>query len=263
MSLGTPAPWDAVAQGYGETTRETLAVFAARALDWADPPSTGALLDVACGPGTLTVLAAERVSRVLALDFSANMVARCRADTSGFEHVEVRRADCQHLQLDEVFDVATSMFGLMFFPDRAAGLASMYRALRPGGVAVVSSWPPFERSSAMKHAMMALSAAFPDAPKGDDEPGPMASANTLSDELSQAGLCDVQVREEVYSFTCSVESFWHGIAVGFAPLALARQTMSSEVWRAAEQRGLAWLRQHHDPHHPLNYVALLGKGVRP
>ena len=34
------------------------------------------------------------------------------------------------------------MFGLMFFPDRAKGFAELFRVLRPGATAVVSSWAP-------------------------------------------------------------------------------------------------------------------------
>lgn len=36
------------------------------------------------------------------------------------------------------------MFGLMFFPDRLAGLREMRRVVRPGCPAVISSWVPFD-----------------------------------------------------------------------------------------------------------------------
>lgn len=53
-----------------------------------------------------------------------------------------------------------------------------------------------------------------------------------------------------------------GLADAFAPITFARRTMPAEVWQAAEDRGRAWLEQHHDAGAELEYVALLGRGTR-
>jgi len=56
-------------------------VFAREALRLAAPPPGGRLVDVACGPGTVSVLAAQADHRVDALDFSprSTPASRCSA----------------------------------------------------------------------------------------------------------------------------------------------------------------------------------------
>jgi len=200
---------------------------------------------------------------VLAVDFAEDMLTICRRRTAHLDNVEVVRGDGQALTLDRAFDAAFSMFGLIFFPDRAAGFESLYRALVPGGVAVVSCWPPPHRSSAMAVGIGALSAAFPDAPAPEPPQFPLNTAALLRGELEQAGFVDVEVREEVMTFQQDAEALWRGITDGYAPIALARQTLSQEIWSAAEARGLAWLRANHGPSDSLSYIALIGRGRRP
>jgi len=42
---------------------------------------------------------------------------------------------------DDSFDVALCQHGLQFFPDRPAAATEMRRVARPGGTAVISTWP--------------------------------------------------------------------------------------------------------------------------
>lgn len=262
MSLGTPDPWDAVADGYDVLVRPALATFSAEALALADPQPGARILDVAAGPGTLAELAAPRVREVVAIDFSEEMLRRCRARTEGLGNVVVRHGDGQALGLDAEFDAAFSMFGLIFFPDRAAGFASLHRALVPGGTAVVSCWPPPQRSSAMVRGIEATQAAFPDAPEPPQPTDPLQSRDKLRQELEAAGFVDVQIVEAEHRFTVTAEELWRGVGEGFAPLAYARRSMPDGVWEAAEARALSWLRAHHDPTEELSYVAYLGQGRR-
>lgn len=44
------------------------------------------------------------------------------------------------------FDVVVSQFALMFFPDRMAALAEMWRTLAPGGRLAVAVWEPIDRA---------------------------------------------------------------------------------------------------------------------
>lgn len=262
MKLATPDPWDAVAEGYDRVVRPAFTRFAAHALSLAEVGPTSRLLDVATGPGTLPLLAASQVAEVVAVDFSEEMLRRCRRNVAGLANVRVLEADGQRLPFEAEFDAACSLFGLMFFPDRAAGLAGLHRALRPGGTAVISTWPPFEGSSAMVRSVEALSAAFPDAPEPPPAEDPFDRAELVARELAAAGFVDVEVVLSTHEFTASVEEVWQGIAEGFAPIALARRSMPEGVWAEAEERGLAWLRANHDPGEVLSYVALMGRGRR-
>ena len=111
-----------------------------------------AVLDVACGPGSVTRIAAERVGpggRVVGSDFSARMLDLARAKPALEEAaaVEYREGPADQLPVgDEEFDVVTCQQGLQFFADRPAAVAEMHRALRPGGRVGISVWTAIEHS---------------------------------------------------------------------------------------------------------------------
>jgi ubiquinone/menaquinone biosynthesis C-methylase UbiE len=111
-----------------------------------------AVLDVACGPGSVTRLAAERLGptgRVLGCDFSAAMLAlaRGKAMPSQAAPVEYAEAPADGLPVaDESFNVAVCQQGLQFFPDRSAALDELYRVLRPGGRLGIAVWSAIDDS---------------------------------------------------------------------------------------------------------------------
>jgi len=261
--LSTPDPWNAVAEGYDQITRPAFETFTREALALAAPGKQARLLDVATGPGTLPLLAAEDVASIVAIDFSEEMLRLCRRNVAHLPNVDVRHGDGQALSFDQAFDAAFSLFGLIFFDDRAAGFAGLHRALVPGGTAVVSAWPPPARSTAMSHGIALMHAALPDTAKQPPPTDGLNSADALVREMEAAGFVDVHVQESRFAFTATADAFWRGLADAFAPITFARRTMPAEVWQAAEDRGRAWLEKHHDADAELEYVALLGRGTRP
>jgi ubiquinone/menaquinone biosynthesis C-methylase UbiE len=104
------------------------------------------ILDVACGTGVATRLAARSVGpegRVVGIDRSSDMldVARARARETAAAPIEWREGDAAALPVDdESFDVVLCAFGLMFFPDRATALKEMRRALKPDGRLTLLVW---------------------------------------------------------------------------------------------------------------------------
>ncbi|MER5322648.1 class I SAM-dependent methyltransferase [Streptosporangium roseum] len=96
------------------------------------------VLDVGCGNGQVTRLAARRawLGHATGIDLSAPMLRRARACAAdeGVANVAFERGDAQiHPFPDAGFDVAVSRFGIMFFADPVAAFANIGRALRPGG----------------------------------------------------------------------------------------------------------------------------------
>ncbi|MEU3453638.1 class I SAM-dependent methyltransferase [Micromonospora sp. NPDC006766] len=96
------------------------------------------VLDLGCGNGQLTRLAARRsgAGHAVGVDLSAPMLDRARASAvdEGVANVEFVRGDTQvHPFPPDGFGVALSRFGVMFFADPVAAFANVGRALRPGG----------------------------------------------------------------------------------------------------------------------------------
>jgi SAM-dependent methyltransferase len=102
------------------------------------------VLDVACGTGAAARAAVARGGRVTGLDCNDGMleVARRVAPQICWQ---AGRAEALPFA-DRSFDAALCQFGLMFFEDRVAALAEMWRVLRPGGRLAVAVWPPADAS---------------------------------------------------------------------------------------------------------------------
>jgi SAM-dependent methyltransferase len=109
------------------------------------------VLDVGCGPGVLTLPAAQRVGptgSAVGLDISEAMVASARlaAGARGLWQASFQRADLETTGLPAAsMDAVVCAFGLMYAANRAAGLREMRRVLRPGGRLAVSVWGRRER----------------------------------------------------------------------------------------------------------------------
>lgn len=100
------------------------------------------VLDVGCGPGTITVDLATRVpgGRVLGIDTAQEVLAKAAelAVARGVDNVELEQADVLGLPYsDGSFDVVHAHQVLQHLSDPVAALHEMRRVLRPGGVLAV------------------------------------------------------------------------------------------------------------------------------
>lgn len=231
--LAQPAPWNLAAEGYITETMPLLAEYARDAIGLARLVPGERVLDVAAGPGTLSLLAAERAEHVVAVDFSANMLdmLRRRAAEAGHANIETQVTDGQALPFaDASFDAAFSMFGLMFFPDRGAGFRELRRVLRPGGRAVVSSWTPVEQVPLVAALYDILGSLLPDLPYGE-EGQPLADGVTFREEMSAAGFAAVEMHTLAHRLEReSVRAFWQSQSRGSAPIMVLRERLSDQDW---------------------------------
>lgn len=93
------------------------------------------VVDVACGTGVVTRLAAERVGAdaVVGVDINPRML-RVAREVAAETTIEWREASADALPLEDAsFDVAFCQMGLQFVPDRPGALREILRVLRPGG----------------------------------------------------------------------------------------------------------------------------------
>ncbi|HEX7454186.1 MAG TPA: methyltransferase domain-containing protein, partial [Polyangiaceae bacterium] len=212
--LAEPLPWNLVSKDYAIEVVPQFEKFAADALRVAGLRPGARVLDVAAGPGTLTLLAARNANSVDAIDFASDMIALLeqRARDAGASNVTARVGDGQALPYESgSFDAVFSMFGLIFFPDRAQGLSELKRVLRPGGVAVVSSWRPFSEAPLLAAVMAALAEQLPDLPFGKNK-APMGEVDEVIAEMTAAGFNDVRVEHVAHPTDApDMASFWGSI----------------------------------------------------
>jgi SAM-dependent methyltransferase len=156
------------------------------------------VLDIGCGNGKTTRLAAERASsgRTVGVDLSAPMLERARtiAREDGITNVTFEQGDAQvHPFPPAVFDVVISRFGVMFFGDPVAALANIGRAVRPGGRLAFLCWRDMGENEWL---MVPASGALQHVPLPDlgapGAPGPfsLADRDRINQVLDAAGWTD-------------------------------------------------------------------------
>jgi ubiquinone/menaquinone biosynthesis C-methylase UbiE len=105
-----------------------------RVLELVDARPGMRILDLACGPGTLTRRLAAQVSpdgEVVGIDLAPGMIALAQA--AGTPNARFEVMDIEQLSFpDALFDGATCGHGLQFAPDLGAALRETRRVLRPG-----------------------------------------------------------------------------------------------------------------------------------
>src|SRR5919108_725730 len=123
--------------------------FATALLDAAALHRGERVLDIACGTGVVTRLAADRVGpdgALAGLDINPAMLAVGRSLSTSDAAIEWYEANAESLPLDEgSFDAVLSSLGLQFVPDKMLALREMRRVLAPDGrvaVATVGPTPP-------------------------------------------------------------------------------------------------------------------------
>ena len=103
------------------------------------------VLDIGCGCGDTTILAARATGsgRALGADFSRIQVTEARrlAAAAGVINARFEVVDVQmHPFGAGIFDVVLSKFGVMFFDDPAAAFGNLRKALRRGGRLAFLCW---------------------------------------------------------------------------------------------------------------------------
>jgi SAM-dependent methyltransferase len=172
-------------------------------LDTVSPERGQTVLDVACGPGTVTRLAAQRVGptgSVTGCDLSPAMLelARSKSSIDGSAPIEYLERPADALGVpDDVFDLVTCQQGLQFFPDRGAALAEMRRVLRPGGKIGIAVWCSIEECPPFLALANALSEVLGTDVADTYRGGPwgLADSASLAQLANDSGFTNVEVRK--------------------------------------------------------------------
>lgn len=176
-----------------------FAPWAAVLLDFAGLQEGERVLDVACGTGSVTRQAAQRVGEggtVSALDLSPAMLAVARETAApDAPAVDWQQGSAQSLPFaDASFTAVLCQQGLQFFPDQVGALSEMRRVLEPGERAALLVHQTIEHNPLSHQLNQAGRARV-----GADifmAPFTLGDAATLEQLMIDAGFGDIEIKAE-------------------------------------------------------------------
>ena len=204
------------------------------------------LLDVGCGPGTLTMDLAEQLGEtghVTALEPTEQALdlARAEADRRGTTSVDFVTGNVQALALpDDGFDVVHAHQVLQHVDEPVQALREMRRVCRPGGLVAArdSDYGAFAWHPAMPELDRWLEVYLAVARSNDAEP---EAGRRLLSWARLAGFADVEAGSSTWCFATSADRAWWGglWADRVVDSALARQAVDRGLATERELAGIA------------------------
>jgi SAM-dependent methyltransferase len=182
-----PEPYDAMIGAFNAP------LFAAAGI-----AAQGRILDVGCGVGQTTRLAAHQAydGNVVGIDLSAPMLERARRDAvaEGLDNITFEQGDAQVYPFPECsFDVIISRGGVMFFADHVAAFANLRRALVPAGRLAFIGPQPGGPDSAYARASAALTPFLREASPAARGMHALLNPARIHEVLDEAGFSDIDV----------------------------------------------------------------------
>jgi len=192
------------------------------------PPLTSStrILDSACGPGVVTQLILEKAKEqgvdpgpyVLGIDNSQGMIDQFegKKQTLGWTTAESKTMSAETLTglEDGSFDAVIMNFGIFALPDAVKGAEEMRRVLKPGGVAIISTWKKSVPVDILEGVVGAIRPAEKDTvfPVSKD----WLKAEKLTQVMTGGGFEDVHVEQfDSYWKNDSPEEFLEGLTGPF------------------------------------------------
>lgn len=238
--------WESAAPGWAKWERvfaTGLSQATETMLDLAGVDTGMRVLDLACGAGSQSLRAAERVGpdgQVVAVDISATMLAQVQeaARRRGLGNIETLECAAEDLPSTlGAFDAAICRLALMLFPGPRAALHAVQRVLKPKAriAALVVATPAANPFLSETMAILLRHAAKEPPPAGGPGFFALGGQGVLTGLLADSGLTDVQARTARAT-----------LRVASAAEALVMMQESFGAWRAvladldAAARAAAW-----------------------
>lgn len=152
----TPKEWNTLfnkaASNYEKQSAGVTRLLGQQVLPLLPPVTTSSIVhDNACGPGVITSEIITQASKagiepptIYATDFNKGMidVLQSTIDARNLKTVTAQVMDGSDLSLfeDDKFTHSITNFGIFAFPDAVAGAKHIFRTLKPGGVAAITTW---------------------------------------------------------------------------------------------------------------------------
>jgi ubiquinone/menaquinone biosynthesis C-methylase UbiE len=238
--------WKAKSAAMGSAVTEAL-------VQYSRPLPGMRVLDLASGTGEPGISLAQRVGpqgSVTAVDQSLELldIAGQRARNKGLLNFTTKQADAHELPFaDQIFDLSSCRFGVMFFNDVERALAELRRVLRPEARACFAVWGPIEQpfwQTTMKIVHRHVGGDMLQTEGAN--PFRFSDAGSLLTALSAAGFHEAEESaqnlpwtwpgsaEEVFEYACAV-------AAPFRPML---ERVSAEEWPAIRAEAKAAMERH-------------------
>src|SRR5262245_25933059 len=178
------------------------------------------VLDACCGSGASAIAAAQAVGPtgfVLGVDLAERLVtlARGKALRLGLRHLDFRVADMSAADpAAGNFDAVVCVFGIVFAPDMALAVRTLWERVRPGGTFALTTWG--------RHFFEPMSRVFWNAvrairPDQYQEVGPWDRVNdpaALRAVLGAGGVDDAEVVAEQGEHALATADAWWSAVMG-------------------------------------------------
>ncbi len=215
-----------------EEVEASIADMHERVFEAAGPHDGRTWLDVGCGTGGVSVLAAADGAEVTGVDLAPNLIetATRRAKETGI-NATYEVGDVEALDFPEgAFEIVTSSVGAIFAPDHAATAAELARICAPEGRLALSAWRP---DGGVGEFFLFMRQFQPPPPPGVGNPLDWGQEQHVGELLG--GAFDLSFEEFDSPFEiASGEEFWELFSRAFGPTRVLAESMDDE--RRAEFR---------------------------
>lgn len=197
-------------RGFSQVTVRTVEPL----LDRARVAAGTRLLDIGCGPGTVTGAALARGALVTSADAEAAM-----AKLTGARHPEARVHVAVLPELpfaDGEFDAVVGNFVINHTGDPAAAVAELCRVLRPGGTLALTCWryPGMRANLVFSEAVEAAGVPCPADVPQEAPFSRYAEPESFAGLLAGAGLATVGTETLSWNHYVDPETWWDDVLSG-------------------------------------------------
>jgi ubiquinone/menaquinone biosynthesis C-methylase UbiE len=215
-------------------------------VDWVDPTPGKRILDLACGPGTLSYRLARDVSpdgEVVGIDLALGMIELARRETPPGLPARFELMDMEDLRFpDASFDAAVCGHGLQFVPDLLRALTEARRVIK-STARMAASVPvdPSQPSEAQAILERVVGGSLPPAPRARDQ---FVTRRTVEDEdafaaiARQAGFRETRVVRFEESTTWRSPQHYIERASGWWSMAIRLDAVSADERAVLLARGV-------------------------
>ncbi len=199
--------WGNAPQGWAEIQEPNHRPLWEAMMDATGVKSGTRFVDLGCGAGNSSVLAAERGAQISGLDAAEGLLAFARNCVPAGDF---RQGDIERLPfVDDAFEVVFAANSVQYAGDRVAAFREFGRVCAPNGRIVAGLFSSPEKVT-IASIFKALGTAMPGPPKGAG-PFELSMQNKLEELFVEAGLNVISSHEVDCPFVYSdFEAFWRG-----------------------------------------------------